>query len=148
MNSYPEGLTHVYSTPGTPAERRAKAFAVLPQGEGGSCVWCGADHRFAMAEWPAAERAAHVAAAAVVESTREGKPLGVWIETDEEAFDDGLNCLPPAKMWRNGHAVGEAYSTTPGGLTVFVAFHESAGRYWRALVTLRDLDRYLATVPA
>lgn len=93
------------------------------------------------------------------EHTNGGKPLGVWEEVDREAFDEALDVLPPAKMWSGGHAMGEPMAHTIDGRTVWLAYHtrggwKSAGvraegaRYWRALVTIRDLDRYLATVPA
>jgi len=43
---------------------REKAFKETPDGEGGRCSWCGADHRFGESWWPAQEFADHKAAVA------------------------------------------------------------------------------------
>lgn len=71
--------------------------------------------------------------------TRTGKPLNDWVEVTEEDYWEALEALPPALMFRQGFLLGEQQSTTPEGESVWWAFVELGGGYWRALVTRSGL---------
>lgn len=75
--------------------------------------------------------------------TRGGLPLGQWEEVDEETFGESLEIVPPRRTWRDGHVLGEKYSSTAEGENVWVAYQKHGGRYWKALVTMEDLGEHL-----
>jgi ribosomal protein S18 acetylase RimI-like enzyme len=96
----------------------------------------------------AREALAREEARAGVKRTMSGKILGQWEETDEESYDWGLNAVPPARMWGSGHVVGERYSSTPAGETVWTVYEKHGGRYWRTLSTFSDLQGHLRELRA
>lgn len=75
--------------------------------------------------------------------TRSGDPLGVWEEITEEDFIEALEVLPPLKTWPGGFILGEPYSSSINGNTVWLAYQQHKNHYYRALVTLVDLNDYI-----
>lgn len=72
--------------------------------------------------------------------TISGKPLGVWEQVTEEAYDFALGAVPPLMMRRYGFILGEPYSITPKGEEVWYLYWEHAGKHWRTLTTSKGWD--------
>jgi len=80
-------------------------------------------------------------------STIGGKPLGIWEKTTEEAYEFALGAVPPESYLPGGFLLGEPYSSTPEGLTVWRAYVRRAGLFYGFLTTKPGLESALSAAP-
>jgi len=78
------------------------------------------------------------------DTTIGGAPLGVWSQVSEEDYDFALGAVPPLGWVGAGFILGEAYSSTRQGHTVWRLYQKHRGEFWMALSTTTKAMEYIA----
>lgn len=63
-----------------------------------------------------------------------------WLETDEDTFEELLECVPPRRQHKAAFMCGETFTYDSNNEPVFMACKREGGKYFGKLMTVREFN--------